>query len=220
MTKIQVSTEIFEVCPSFKGAALFATFRNSQYNEDLWQEINLSINQYRISKTTEDIKEIPSIHATRAIYRKLGKDPSRYRPSGEALIRRTLQGKDLYQINTAVDLINLASIEFGYSIGGFDHDKIQGDITLGVGQKDESYEGIGKGQINIEGLPVYRDGIGGFGTPTSDTPRTQLSLNTTHLLTVVNGYDGDANNVEKCAIRMVELLQKYAQCSQYHIVKF
>ena len=190
--KIHVDEHISRVCPTFVGAALSITITNSTYCPALWEEINSELEAYRRRFTTESIKDMPSIQATRRIYKALGKDPSRYRPSGEALVRRTLQGKDLYQIDTAVDLINLASITYGYSIGGFDADKIEGEeLTLGVGREGEPYEGIGRGPVNICSLPVYRDSMGGIGTPTTDHERTKLSLSTTHLLAIVNGYDGD-----------------------------
>ena len=119
--------------------------------------------------------------------------------------------KDLYQIDTAVDLINLASIAYGYSIGGFDAGKIVGDtLVLGIGREGEAYEGIGRGPLNIAGLPVYRDNQGGIGTPTSDHERTKLTLSTTHLLALVNGYDGNREQVLACAEYMQELLKKYA----------
>ena len=107
-----------------------------------------------------------------------------------------LQGKSLYQIDTLVDLINLASIRYGYSIGGFDADRFVGEtLTLGIGRDGEPYEGIGRGLINIAGLPVYRDAAGGVGTPTSDHERTKITLRTTHLLVLVNGYDGNETTV-------------------------
>ena len=146
------------------------------------------------------------------MYRAFGKDPSRYRPASEALIRRVLQGKELYQRDTLVDLVNLASIAFGYSIGGFDADKFVGDtLTLGIGREGEPYEGIGRGPINIQGLPVYRDAIGGVGTPTSDNERTKMSLDTRHLLVLINGYDGNEQRVCANAEYLQTLLQKYAQ---------
>lgn len=221
MKEIIVGDCILAVCPDFKGAAVYADFVNSSYCAELWKEIELSVSHCREQYTTESLKQIPSIEATRTVYRKLGKDPSRYRPSGEALVRRVLQGKDLYQINTAVDLINLASIEYGYSIGGFDRSKIEGDtLRLGVGRKDEPYEGIGRGMLNIEGLPVYRDKIGGIGTPTSDHERTSLSLDTTQLLAIVNGYDGNALGVMACAQRIADLMGKYTDCMCCDIASF
>jgi DNA/RNA-binding domain of Phe-tRNA-synthetase-like protein len=148
-----------------------------------------------------------------------GKDPSRYRPASEQLIRRILQGKELYQIDTLVDLVNLASIVYGYSIGGFDVAKIKGDtLTLGIGKEGEPYEGIGRGILNIAGLPVYRDAEGGVGTPTSDNERTKLTLSTRQLLVLINGYDGNEERVLQNAHYIQELVRRYA-CSDGGTVK-
>ena len=211
MMKIIVSKEIESVCPNFVGAAVEANVKNTAFCPALWQEINALVEQYRQTMDTTSIKEhIPGITATRRVYKACGKDPSRYRPSAEALIRRVLQGKELYQIDTLVDLINLASMRFGYSIGGFDADKFVGDtLTLGIGQKEEPYEGIGRGLINIDGMPVYRDAAGGVGTPTSDHERTKITLETTHLLTLVNGYDGNEAQVRANAAFIQQLLRQY-----------
>lgn len=210
--KIIVSKEIENVCPNFVGACVEAQVRNSPYCAELWQEINALGEHYRQVLSTETLKAISGIEATRRVYRACGKDPSRYRPAAEALIRRQLKGKDLYQIDTLVDLVNLASIRYGYSIGGFDADKFQGDtLTLGVGREGEPYEGIGRGMINIAGLPVYRDAKGGVGTPTSDNERTKIGLSTTHLVVLINGYDGDESQVVANAQYIQELVRKYAQ---------
>ncbi len=210
MIQVIVSNEIEQVCPGFVGAAVEAHCANSEYCEALWEEINAMTERFKATLTTESLKQLPSIEATRRVYRACGKDPSRYRPASEALIRRVLQGKSLYQIDTLVDLINLASIAYGYSIGGFDADKFVGDtLTLGIGRAGEPYEGIGRGIINIEGLPVYRDAEGGVGTPTSDHERTKITLATTHLLVLINGYDGNRERVEANAEFIRQLLQKY-----------
>ncbi len=208
--KIIVSKEIEQVCPNFVGAAVEAYCTNSEYCAPLWEEINALASQYKATLTTETLKQLPGIEATRRVYRACGKDPSRYRPASEALIRRILQGKALYQIDTLVDLINLASIAYGYSIGGFDADKFQGDtLTLGVGRAGEPYEGIGRGMLNIEGLPVYRDEQGGVGTPTSDNERTKIEMSTTHVMVLINGYDGRQDSVEANAVFIQQLLRKY-----------
>lgn len=210
--KVIVSEEIETVCPGFVGACLEAEVKNTEYSEELWAEINKLGEHYKSTLTTESLKLMPGIEATRRVYRACGKAPSRYRPASEALIRRMLQGKDLYKINTLVDLLNLASIAYGYSIGGFDASKFVGDtLTLGVGKEGEPYEGIGRGAINIAGLPVYRDAQGGVGTPTSDNERTKVSLDTTHFVVLINGYDGNRENVCRNAEFIQELLRKYAQ---------
>lgn len=210
--KIIVSEEIESVCPTFVGACVEANVVNTPYCQELWDEINALSEKYRQTLTTESLKEMSGIAATRKVYRACGKDPSRYRPASEALIRRMLQGKELYQRDTLVDLVNLASIAYGYSIGGFDADKFKGDtLTLGVGKAGEPYEGIGRGMINIEGLPVYRDKIGGVGTPTSDNERTKMNIDTTHLVVLINGYDGDEQHVRENAEYIIQLLKKYCQ---------
>ena len=214
MINITVREEIKSVCPEFVGACVEAHVVNTPYNQPLWDEINALGDRYRQELTTASVKDMEAIAATRRVYKACGKDPSRYRPAAEALIRRMIQGKELYQINTLVDMINLASITFGYSIGGFDADKFVGDhLELGVGRAGEPYEGIGRGQLNIEGLPVYRDAEGGVGTPTSDHERTKITLATTHLVVLINGYDGCESRVRDNAEFLLRLIRKYASAS-------
>ena len=220
MIYIQCSEEIKRACPEFKGMALEAIVTNTPYSEELWQEIGRFTDEYRERFTVDSIKEMPSIQATRTAYKRCGKDPSRYRPSGEALCRRLLRGLELYKVDTVVDLINLVSIRFGYSIGGFDADKIVGSsLELGIGKAGEPYEGIGRGTLNIEGMPVYRDTEGGIGTPTSDHERTKLGLETTHLLTIINGYSGK-DGLQEAADYMVELLKEYASATEVSVFEF
>ena len=208
---ITVSQEIEQVCPSFVGACVEANVENSQYCAELWEEISRLGEQCREQYTTETLKDVPSIAATRRVYKACGKDPSRYRPASEQLIRRMLQGKELYQIDTLVDLVNVASIAYGYSIGGFDADKFVGDtLTLGIGREGEPYEGIGRGMLNIAGLPVYRDAQGGVGTPTSDNERTKITLATRHLVVLINGYDGNEQRVLDNARYIQSLLRQFA----------
>lgn len=208
---IIVSQEIESVCPEFVGACVEAEVKNTPFCQPLWEEIKALGEKFKAELTTETLKDISGIAATRRVYRACGKDPSRYRPASEALIRRLLQGKELYQIDTLVDLTNLASIAYGYSIGGFDADKFEGDtLTLGVGREGEPYEGIGRGIINIAGLPVYRDARGGVGTPTSDNERTKIDIATTHLMVLINGYDGCEDKVRANAEFIQRLLRQYA----------
>lgn len=101
--KIEVSSEIRTACPAFAGVAISAKVVNTAYNEELWKKINEFTVRYREMYTTDSIKDMTTIHATREAYKKCGKDPSRYRPSGEALCRRILRGISLYQIDTFMD---------------------------------------------------------------------------------------------------------------------
>ncbi len=218
---IIVSNEIKSVCPEFVGAAVEARVKNSQFCQELWNEIHTLEDCFRQTLTTESLKDMPSIAATRRVYKACGKDPSRYRPASEQLIRRMLQGKELYQIDTLVDLVNLASIAFGYSIGGFDADKFVGNtLTLGIGREGEPYEGIGRGPLNIAGLPVYRDAQGGVGTPTSDNERTKMTLETTHLVVLINGYDGNRERVMENAQYLKQLIERFTSGSDCSITLY
>ena len=175
MFTITLSEEIKQACPGFAGVAVYAHVQNTSFCPGLWQEIDSFTAELAAATCLDDIKRQPAIAATREAYKRCGKDPGRYRPSAEALRRRLLRGIPLYQIDTLVDLINLVSLRTGYSIGGFDADKITGSsLELGIGQSGEPFEGIGRGVLNIEGLPVYRDALGGIGTPTSDNERTKM----------------------------------------------
>ncbi|HIY88420.1 MAG TPA: hypothetical protein H9824_06935 [Candidatus Bacteroides pullicola] len=211
MFHLTLSTELTSRCPEYRGAAVYAEVSNTSFCEGLWQEIDAFTQELRAHETADSIKQQPTIAATREAYRRLGKDPSRYRPSAEALRRRLLRGLELYRIDTLVDLINLVSLRTGYSIGGFDADKIHGvDLCLGVGRAGEPFEGIGRGTLNIEGLPVWRDTLGGIGTPTSDHERTKMDVGTRHILAIINGYDGDEQRLREAAEMTQELLRKYA----------
>jgi DNA/RNA-binding domain of Phe-tRNA-synthetase-like protein len=111
-----------------------------------------------------------------------------------------------------VDLLNLVSISSGFSIGGYDSDKIEGDVVFGIGETNEPYQGIGRGELNIEGMPVFRDLKGAFGTPTSDSVRTSVSLETQRFLMIIIDYanSGDLGEATKHAIN---LLEKYANAT-------
>ncbi|MBQ8099108.1 MAG: hypothetical protein IJ244_06255 [Bacteroidaceae bacterium] len=211
MIEVQISPEIRASVPQLCVGVVQAAVSNSEENPELWRQIEAEAEKFRQTYDPTTLKARPSIAATRQAYKVLGKDPSRYRPSNEALLRRVLQGKELYRINTIVDLNNLASIRWGYSIGGFDVDRIKGQkLVLGIGREGEAYEGIGRGPLNISCLPVYRDEEGGIGTPTSDHERTKVSLETKELLFLVNGYDGNEADTLACCHDLQQLLRTFA----------
>ena len=191
MIQVSISEEVSSACPDLQVLVIACQVRNTEPDEQLWREIEAEEAAVRATVKLEQINKWLPIQATRQAYKRLGKDPNRYRPSAEALRRRILRELPLYKVDTLVDLINLVSIRSGYSIGGFDADKIEGGkLVLGVGREGELYHGIGRGELNIAGLPVYRDAIGGIGAPTSDEERTKIGLDTTSLLMILNGYSG------------------------------
>lgn len=133
-----------------------------------------------------DIKsyKMPAIENMKLLYRAFGKDPTRYRISSDSLFRRLVKNKGMYYVNNIVDLNNLMSLKTFYPIGAYDQSKIQGAIQYDLGLKDEDYTGIGRGNLNIENLPVLKDEIGPFGSSTSDSMRTMVTEATTDLMMV------------------------------------
>ena len=216
MIQIELSTEIKTACPELTVLAIACRVKNSPSDGALWQEIAAEEAAVKAACRLEEVNKWAPIKATRTAYKRLGKDPNRYRPSAEALRRRILRELPLYRIDTLVDLINLVSIRTGYSIGGFDANKIEGALTLGVGREGERYEGIGRGLLNIAGLPVYRDQVGGIGTPTSDEERTKISLETTSLLMIINGYAG-SEGLKEASDYALDLLRRYASAENVEV---
>ena len=208
MIHVSISEEIAKACPDLHVAVVECDVVNTVSDEQLWKEITEVETHIRTTCKLEDINKFPPIQATRQAYKRLGKDPNRYRPSAEALRRRIFRDLPLYKIDTLVDIINLLSIQSGYSIGGFDAGKIDGDLVLGVGREGEIYHGIGRGELNIAGLPVYRDNQGGVGTPTSDEERTKIDMNTGKLLMIINGYSGK-EGLQEALTYGVSLLTRY-----------
>lgn len=212
MIHVSISEEIAAVCPDLHLLVLAADVINTASDERLWEEIGRMEADLRASLQLGEINKWEPIRATREAYKRLGKDPNRYRPSSEALRRRILRGLPLYRIDTLVDIINLVSIRSGFSIGGFDAEKIQGALRLGVGREGELYRGIGRGELNIAGLPVYRDEAGGVGTPTSDEERTKIDSGTRRLLMIINGYSG-AVGLQEAGAYGADLLRRYVSAT-------
>jgi DNA/RNA-binding domain of Phe-tRNA-synthetase-like protein len=213
---IEISNRIREACPHLALAIITCEVTNPETSAALWGELEDEIQRFRETYALEDINKRPTIAATRSISKSLGKDPNRYRPSAEALCRRIIRDIPIYKVSTLVDVINLVSIRSGFSIGGFDADLIQGDVKLDAGTVSDDFEAIGRGKLNVEGLPLYKDQVGGIGTPTSDNERTKLSPDTTQLLVVINGYSGEDGLLE-AANHCIQLLKKYAALGKYEV---
>lgn len=216
MIQVSISEEVAALCPDLQVLVISCEVTNTESDPLLWEEIARTKEELRATCRLEEINKWLPIKATRQAYKRFGKDPNRYRPSSEALRRRILRGLPLYKIDTLVDIINLISIRSGYSIGGFDADKIQGNLVLGIGKEGEPYQGIGRGELNIAGLPVYRDAVGGVGTPTSDEERTKIDRNTRHLLMIINGYSG-AEGLQEAGQYGVALLKRYVSATNLKI---
>lgn len=215
MRDVIFSDKIVEAAPDIKVIQIECDVTNSPTSDNLWKEISCMCRHIQDSYKIEEINKRPGIAATRMAYKRLGKDPNRYRPSAEALCRRIVSGKGIYRLTTLIDVINLVSIISGYSIGGFDAGKIVGQtLTLDAGTLSDEFCAIGRGKLNIDGLPVYRDAKGGIGTPTSDEERTKLSPDTSRLLMLVNIYAEEMSPEETIDL-IHSLLVKYAYAENF-----
>src|SRR5215472_9466481 len=155
------------------------------------------------------ILEAPAILATRSGYKALGKDPARYRGSAEALLRRIIAGKGLPRINTVVDVINLVSVESRLPIGLYDLDQVDGPIEFRAGRPGETYKGIGKYDLNLEGLPLFADARGPHGSATRDSERTRVTETTKRVLAIMVSFAG-TNGLEQWNERLSQLLTAHA----------
>lgn len=217
---IIISEEIKQAASALQVVTVEADVVNGETSDELWQELETEMARVASTYKMEQVNKRAGIVATRAAYKTLGKEPNRYRPSSEALCRRAVKGLPLYRINALVDLINIISMRSGYSIGGFDADKIVGDeLVLGVGREGEDFEAIGRGQLNIACLPVYRDKAGGIGTPTSDVERTKLSTDTTKLLMCINIY-GEEMPIDDTIKYTIYLIEKYSNAQNIIVTRY
>jgi DNA/RNA-binding domain of Phe-tRNA-synthetase-like protein len=154
------------------------------------------------------LTDIPAIAAARQAFKALGKDPSRYRVSSEALIRRLDQGKALYRINTVVDINNLVSLYTAMSAGSYRIDALTPPLVFRKAGPGESYEAIGRGPLNLENLPVLADAQGPFGSPTSDSERSKIIKGMDTVLMVIYGF-GEAKALPRAVDFAVECLTSY-----------
>lgn len=208
MINISISEDLLKNVPTLQLSIISCEVKIKEGSNELWEEINKMASDIAVQLKVEDISKLPAIQASRKAYKACGKDPARYRLSAEALLRRVVKKVDLYRINNVVDLLNLVSFSSGFSIGGYDMDKLNGEVVFGIGKKNEDYKGVGKGDLNIEFLPVFRDKEGAFGSPTSDSERTRLTEETKHFLMILIGFGGNGILHETTDFA-IELLRKY-----------
>jgi DNA/RNA-binding domain of Phe-tRNA-synthetase-like protein len=152
---------------------------------DVWAALDRVADAYRRRYGGKTPGEIAELQPARELYRRTGEDPTKLRPSSEALLRRVLRGESLYRVNSLVDTCNLCSLEFLLPIGLYDLDRISGDVEARLGQPGESYESLGKGLYSVEGRLALFDDEGPFGSPTNDSRRTAITEATRRCVMVI-----------------------------------
>ena len=213
MIQVKIDQRILDACPETRIGMISADVINNPTCDELWAEIEAAAEDIRQRYELLEINQRPAIAGTRRLYKALGKDPSRYRVSSEALCRRIIRGLGIYRLTTLIDVINLVSIKSGYAISGLDGNAIAGDtLTMSVGTAQDVYNGIGRGLLNIEGMPVYRDAVGPIATPTSDEERTKFTEQTVKAQININAFAPEMP-LEEAVDWMASLLQKYAHAT-------
>ncbi len=216
--EIKISDALRIHSPSLQLGCLTATVRYQEECPELWAQIDDTCDLVAASLPLEGISALPNVAAARKAYRSCGKDPARYRLSSEALLRRVVQGKGIYKVNNIVDINNLISMKYHFSIGAFDRDAIAFPVAFRIGQAGEPYEGIGRGELNIENLPVLADAQGPFGSPTSDSMRTRTHAGMKHLLFCILSFGG-ASTMDAALEETVSLLEQFADAQEIHRFK-
>ncbi|MGA7854985.1 MAG: phenylalanine--tRNA ligase beta subunit-related protein [Candidatus Acidiferrales bacterium] len=164
--------------------------------------------------TVETLAESEPVRAVRAMFREWGMDPSKYRPSSEALLRRVVQGKGLYRVSNVVDIGNLGSIETGWPYGCYDRVKISAPVAFRHGAVGEKYEGIGKQIWHLEGRPVLADPQGPFGSPISDSTRSMITESATQVMIVIYAPARTTDSALGAAMaRLKDRLTQFASAS-------
>lgn len=205
--KITIDRSILSQLPEFNIIALSmdVTYEeNNIFVEELIKKTEKKISE---EYSLEEVLNIPLIKEGRDGYKKLKKDPSRYRLACESLLRRLVKGNELYRINNLVDVGNILSIECKRSVAVLDYEKIKGNVKIRLGKSTDIYEGIGRGIINIENIPLYEDSIGPFGSTTSDTIRTSVTKDTKKILLFVVCFGKD--NIEENKQMAIDLYTNY-----------
>jgi DNA/RNA-binding domain of Phe-tRNA-synthetase-like protein len=210
MVNVIIDPGLKNKCPRTSLGVLTAKVVPRETPVDLQEEMKLRETEILHLPDPRTLLESPKILATRAGYKTLGKDPARYRGSAEALLRRIISGKGFPQINSVVDIINLVSVESRLPVGLYDLAHVQGAIVFRPGHSGETYKGIGKYDLNLEGLPVFSDEQGPHGSPTSDSERTMVTSATRNVAAILVSFGG-AEGLQSSCQRMTSLLQRYAE---------
>jgi len=216
MPQLTIDPALKQTCPRATLAFLTAEVTTTDTPPALLDEMKSCETTILKLPDPRSVLESSKILATRAGYKALGKDPARYRGSAEALLRRILSGKGFPQINAVVDIINLVSVESRFSIGLYDLAHVQGEIVFRRGRANETYKGIGKYDLNLEGLPIFCDAAGPHGSPTSDSERTMVTSATQSIAAIIISLGGP-DGLQSAADRTSALLQTYAAARELHI---
>jgi DNA/RNA-binding domain of Phe-tRNA-synthetase-like protein len=207
--RVTIDAEVKKKCPRTALACVTASVEAGPSPAELLQEMKMREAEIQKLPFPRGVLESPQVETARKAFKALGKDPARYRGSAEALLRRMVAGKGLPEINAVVDVINLVSVESRLPVGLYDLAHVTGDVLFRTGRAGETYKGIGKYDLNLEGLPVFADAAGPHGSATSDSERTMVTTQTKSVLAIIVSFAGP-ENLDRWTERISVLLTQYA----------
>lgn len=209
---IKICDDIRELCEGLNKeliiASIIAEVSVHESSEQLKELVDIKCEDVKCRYELGNLEAIEAINHIKKVYRKLGTDPTRYKISSEALLKRVVKDKGLFKVNNVVEINNIISLISGYPVCAYDLEKINGHIKLSIGKAGEKYEGIGRGEIKVENIPVLYDETGGFGSTTSDSTRTMITDQTKRIIFSIVSFSGK-NNIEDFINKSVELLETY-----------
>ena len=188
LPELHIAEDLHGCCPDFCVGWLMFTAVPLSSSKAVDNALVQTFSVLRTKLESVPLAEMPNIGESRRGYKACGKDPGRWRVSSEALYRRVRQGKELYRINTVVDVNNLISLETGFSLGSYDREKIGTVLHLRRGFPGESYAGIGKDAVDLSFMPLLADTDGPVGSPTSDATRAMIRPESRNILTLIYSF--------------------------------
>ncbi len=213
---INISEEFKAICPKIELGVVVCDVVVNESSQELKSALNSTYNKCRDNLNREDIAKQANIISVRRFYKQCGKDPARYRPASEALIRRAVQDKGLDSINNIVDVNNIISMQSHYPICAYNYDEIKGDILFRKGVKNDPYGCIGGYDMNVENMPVFSDDLSAFGSPTRDSLRTMTRESMNKLIYIIISFGGD-RKLQEFLEKSVSLLQSFADATDVKV---
>ncbi|OFX27632.1 MAG: hypothetical protein A2041_10265 [Bacteroidetes bacterium GWA2_31_9b] len=213
MLEITISDSLKTKYKTIAIATIQASIHVKPSSDELISLLNKACTDFASNHTVEDISKLKPIADTRKAYKAFGKDPARYRVSSEALLRRIVKEKGIYNVNNIVDINNLVSISSFYSICAFDVSKLNPPVEFTIGKKEDEYFGIGRGVLNVENLPVFSDKIGKFGSPTSDSERVKITVETKKINMNIVSFSGE-DDLQIHLERLKDLLVRFSDAKK------
>lgn len=209
---IKICDDLMQICNELNKEVLIASIITEvnvyESSQELKNLVHIKCEEVKYKYEVGNLEAMESIDHIKKVYRRLGTDPTRYKISSEALLKRVIKGKGLFTVNNVVEVNNIISLISGYPVCAYDLENIKGEIKLSIGKTGEKYEGIGRGEIKVENIPVLYDEIGAFGSTTSDSTRTMVTEKTKKIIFSIVSFNGN-NNINKFLDESIALLEKY-----------